>query len=89
MFNDESFNARNPFAASRAPFRSAHTVENLTGALLKDKASFFLNGYRREIDDNAVIMPRWSTRNFNIKPLSQSRSHPSDLSTQAGASITH
>jgi carboxypeptidase family protein/TonB-dependent receptor-like protein len=72
MFNDESFNARNPFAARRAPFQARAYGGNLTGALRKDKASFFLTGYRREIDDNAVINATLLDSNFNIKPFSQS-----------------
>jgi hypothetical protein len=72
MLNDESFNARNPFAARRAPFQVRAYGGNLTGALRKDKASFFLTGYRREIDDNAVINATVVDSNFDIKPFSQS-----------------
>ena len=71
-FNDESLNARNPFASSRAPFQVRAYGGNLSGSLRKDKASFFLNGYRREINDNAVINATVVDEDFIIKPLRQS-----------------
>ncbi|HEV2762788.1 MAG TPA: hypothetical protein VGV38_07330, partial [Pyrinomonadaceae bacterium] len=54
-FNDESLNSRHPFALTRAPFQSRRYSANLSGPIVKGKASFFLDFERRETDDNDVI----------------------------------
>lgn len=54
-FTDESLNSRNPFAANRAPYQAHQYGGNLSGPVIKKKASFFLDFERREIDDNAII----------------------------------
>lgn len=54
-FSDESLNSRNAFEATRAPFQSRLLSGNLSGPLLKQKSSFFLDIERREIDDNSII----------------------------------
>jgi hypothetical protein len=57
-FNDESFNSRNPFAinsSKRAPFQIRQFESNLSGPLVKKKASFFVNFGRIETDDNELI----------------------------------
>jgi hypothetical protein len=53
-FNDESLNARNPFAARRAPFQSRLMSGGLSGPITKS-SSFFLDFERRETDDNSVV----------------------------------
>ncbi len=54
-FVDESLNARNPFAPAQAPFQSRTYGGNVSGPLVKGKASFFVDFDRREIDDNNII----------------------------------
>jgi hypothetical protein len=54
-FGDEALNARNPFAPVRAPYQFRLYGGSLSGPVLKNKASFFLNIERREIDENAVV----------------------------------
>jgi hypothetical protein len=54
-FNDESLNARSPFAATRAPFQSRRYGGNLSGPLSAKRASFFLDFERRETDDNDLV----------------------------------
>jgi hypothetical protein len=54
-FNDESMNARNPFAPSRASFQSRLYGGTLSGPVTAKKSSFFLDFQRREINDNDVI----------------------------------
>jgi hypothetical protein len=54
-FNDESLNARSPFAATRAPYQSRRYGGNISGPLSSKKASFFLDFERRETDDNEVV----------------------------------
>ena len=83
-FNDESLDARNPFASSRAPFQARTYAGTLTGPLFKDKLSYFLNGYRREIDDNALINATVVDSNFNIKPFSQSLLTPRRFTDLSG-----
>jgi hypothetical protein len=54
-FNDESLNARSPFAATRAPYQSRRYGGNISGPLASKRASFFLDFERRETDDNDVV----------------------------------
>ncbi|PYS36493.1 MAG: hypothetical protein DMF75_00825 [Acidobacteria bacterium] len=54
-FNDESFNSRNPFSATRPPFQIRHFGGNLSGPVVAKKASFFFNAERQEIDDNELV----------------------------------
>ncbi|HEX8457254.1 MAG TPA: TonB-dependent receptor [Pyrinomonadaceae bacterium] len=54
-FSDESLNARNPFALTRAPFQSRRFGGNLSGPVIPGKVSFFLDFQRNETDENDVI----------------------------------
>ncbi|MDX6695375.1 MAG: hypothetical protein QOF02_2978 [Blastocatellia bacterium] len=54
-FSDESFNARNPFALTRAPYQARRYGGNLSGPIIRGKASFFLDFQRNETDENQVI----------------------------------
>ena len=54
-FNDESLNARSPFAAVRAPYQSRRYGGNISGPLASKRASFFFDFERRETDDNEVV----------------------------------
>jgi hypothetical protein len=54
-FNDESLNSRNPFAANRAPFQIRNYAGQLSGPLIKNRASFYAAVAREESDGNAVI----------------------------------
>jgi hypothetical protein len=54
-FSDESLNAREPFASTRAPFQSRLLSGNVTGPILKKNNSFFLDVERRETDDNGIV----------------------------------
>jgi hypothetical protein len=54
-FNDESLNSRNPFAVNRASSQTRFYGGNISGPIIKNKASFFLDIDRREFDDNAVV----------------------------------
>src|ERR1051325_2817672 len=67
-FNDESLNSRNPFAISsskRTPFQIRQLETNLSGPLVKKKASFFVNFGRIETDDNELIRATVLDSNFN------------------------
>ena len=86
-FTDESLNSRNPFAVStskRTPYQVRQYSGSISGPLVKNKASFFLELNRNETDDNelvraTVIDPTFTIqqfgsgflvprRNFNISP---------------------
>src|SRR5829696_5044273 len=54
-FQDESMNARNPFAPSRAAFQQRLVNLTLSGPISAKKASFFLDFQRRDIDDNEIV----------------------------------
>ncbi len=67
-FNDESLNSRNPFAISsskRTPFQIRQLETNLSGPLVKKKASFFVNFSRIETDDNELVRATVLDSNFN------------------------
>ena len=54
-FNDESLNARNPYAPNRAPFQSRLYGASFSGPIVAKKLSFFSDIERRDIDENAII----------------------------------
>lgn len=54
MGNDSSFNSKNPFAVSEPPYHSVMFNGSLSGPISK-KASFFVSGMRRNINDVAVL----------------------------------
>ncbi|HEX8846383.1 MAG TPA: carboxypeptidase regulatory-like domain-containing protein [Pyrinomonadaceae bacterium] len=69
-FNDESMNARNPFAPTRDSFQSRLYGFTLSGPVSAKKSSFFLDFQRREINDNDVVNalvldPSLNTVRFN------------------------
>src|SRR5689334_6447281 len=69
-FNDESLNSRNPFAVSsskRTPFQIRQYEMNLSGPLVKKKASFFFNFGRIETDDNELV--RATVLDDNLNPV--------------------
>src|SRR5918911_4676627 len=70
-FNDESLNARDPFAPKRAPFQRRRYGGNLSGPLSAKRASFFLDFERNETDDNEVINAIILDPSLNITPFSQ------------------
>jgi hypothetical protein len=78
-FNDESMNARNPFAPTRDSFQSRLYGFTLSGPVTAKKSSFFLDFQRREVDDNNVVNalvldPGFNTVRFNQTILQPRRS---------------
>ncbi|HEY0004284.1 MAG TPA: carboxypeptidase regulatory-like domain-containing protein [Pyrinomonadaceae bacterium] len=80
-FNDESFNSRNPFAPSRAPFQARRYGGNLSGPISAKRASFFLDFERRETDDNDVVNAIILDQQLNITPFSQTILTPARRTT--------
>jgi hypothetical protein len=54
-FNDESLNARNASAPSRAPLQSRNYSANLSGPIVRNRWGFFLDMDRRSVDENDVV----------------------------------
>src|SRR5215213_5539162 len=74
-FNDESFNSRNPFAVNsskRTPFQIRQYDMNLSGPVVKRKASFFFNFGRIETDDNELVRATVLDDNLNVLDFGQS-----------------
>lgn len=55
-FNDESLNSRNPFLPNRAPYQSKTFEGNITGPIVKKRASFFLGVEVDRTADNRQIL---------------------------------
>jgi hypothetical protein len=73
-FNDESLNSRNPFQISsskRTPFQIRQMGGNLSGPLKKEKASFFLELNRNEVDDNGLVRGTILDPSYNIVQIGQ------------------
>src|SRR5215212_8313949 len=73
-FNDESFNSRNPFAinsSKRTPFQYRQFETNLSGPLVKRKASFFFNVSRIETNDNELVRATLLDSNLNVVDFGQ------------------
>ncbi len=64
-FNNQYFNSRNPFAVNRAKSQTQFYGGNLSGPIIKKKASFFVDFDNRLIDDNAVINATILDSNLN------------------------
>jgi len=74
-FNDESLNSRNPFSTNsskRTPFQIRQYDMNLSGPLVKRKASFFFNFGRIETDDNELVRATLLDDNLNVVEFGQS-----------------
>jgi hypothetical protein len=70
-FNDESLNSRNPFATNRAASQTRFYGGNLSGPIIKNKASFFIDVTNRELDNGALINATILDPSFNITPFQQ------------------
>lgn len=75
-FNNEIFNARNPFNHGAQPGYQTEMYEaNISGPLSK-KASFFMNAERRQQDETSIINAYVLDNNFNQVPFSQAIPSP-------------
>ena len=73
-FTDESLNSRNPFAVSsskRAPFQIRQYEMNVSGPIVKKKASFFFNFGRIETDDNELVRATVLDDNLNTQDFGE------------------
>jgi hypothetical protein len=70
-FSDESLNSRNPYAARRNPFQMRFFGGNLSGPIVANRASFFVDLDQRQVDDNAVINATILDSSLNITSFRQ------------------
>ncbi|HSE38272.1 MAG TPA: carboxypeptidase regulatory-like domain-containing protein, partial [Blastocatellia bacterium] len=54
-FNDESLNARNPYASFRAPLQTRNFGGYFSGPIVRNRAGFFFDFSRNEFDGNGVV----------------------------------
>jgi hypothetical protein len=64
-----AFNARNPFAVTEPPYHTEFYNGSIGGPITK-KASFFLDGFRRDIQNNNVVSAVVLSPTFQQEPLS-------------------
>ena len=82
--NDNAFNARSPFAVTQPPYHTEFFNGTIGGPITK-KASFFLDAFRRDIENSEVISavvappPNFTQQPFNqavINPLTRTTISP-------------
>jgi Carboxypeptidase regulatory-like domain len=71
-FNNQLFNSRNPFVATRAPYETRLYGGSISGPIVAKKASFFLDFERRDINDNAIVSATILDSNLRAIPFSDS-----------------
>jgi len=69
-FNDESLNARNPYAPTRAPYQARLFGVTAGGPIVAKKSSYLFDYEERDIDENAVVNATVLDSSFNIVPFS-------------------
>src|SRR5581483_8745774 len=75
---DNVFNTSNPFAGANIPaYHSEQFSGNLSGPIIKNKASFFINAERRNINDEQVIVAQsFDPTTYSATGLQQAVSTP-------------
>lgn len=90
MFNDSVLNSRNPFAAQEPGYHREFMDGSLGGPLSK-KASFFLDGGRRDMAGNSVVSAVVLDSNLQQTPFSQAVPNPNtntNLSSRVDYQLT-
>lgn len=92
--NDSAFNTRNPFATSIPGYHSETFGGNLGGPV-NSKTSFFMSGYHRDIQNEAIVNAQVLDPNFNpstlVEPVAAPQTRTSlspRLDTQIGNNDT-
>jgi carboxypeptidase family protein len=71
-FNNQALNSRNPFAPTRREYMSRRYGGEVSGPVIKKKASFFLDFEKRDINDLAIVNATILDQNLNIVSFSES-----------------
>lgn len=75
-FNDESFNARNAFAETRPPFQMRRYGGDISNSFLKERASYFIDIEKREINDSSIVNATVLDEQFRIALLKETLLNP-------------
>lgn len=70
-FSDSALNARNPFSLNKADSQTKFFGANISGPIIKNKASYFLAFDNRIIDNGETVNATIVDSNFNIVPFQQ------------------
>lgn len=83
QYNDEHLNSRNPLLtqATRPPFRAQIYGLNLSGALVRNKASFTFDAERRNIGENAFVLATTLDAGLNPVTINQALAAPQKRTT--------
>src|SRR5688572_12778710 len=68
-FEDESFNSRNPFALNKPPFQIRGFEADISGPIIKNRASYFADFEYERMNNNSLINAMVLDPNFNEVPL--------------------
>jgi hypothetical protein len=71
-FNNQALNSRNPFAPTRREYLSRRYGGEVSGPIIKKKASFFFDFEKRDINDLAIVNATILDQNLNIVSFSES-----------------
>jgi hypothetical protein len=76
QYNDQRLNSRNPLLtqSTRPPYRSQFYGLNLSGPLVRNRASFTFDGERRTIDENAFVLAM--TLDAGLNPVTVNQALP-------------
>ena len=78
QYNNQFLNSRNPLLAqsTRPPYQAQFYGFNLSGPLLRNKASFTFDAERRTIHENAFVLATTLDANLNPLPVNQALPSP-------------
>lgn len=75
-FNDDAFNSRNPFSLNKSNSQTKFFGGNISGPLVKGKASYFFDIDNRDINSGTIVNATTLDSNFNAVPFQQEFSVP-------------
>lgn len=83
QFNDQYLNSRSPILtqSTRPPYEQKFFGFNVSGPIVKQKASFTFDLERRAIDENALILATTLDSGFNTQSINQSVLTPQTRTT--------
>jgi hypothetical protein len=90
MFNDSALNSRNPFV-SQEPGYHREFMDGSLGGPLSKKASFFIDGGRRDMAGNSIVSAVVLDQNLQQTPFSQAVPNPNtnmNLSSRVDYQLT-
>lgn len=80
-FNDDIFNARNPFASERAETQTKLYGFQLGAPIIKDRSGFFVDFEKRDIDEASTVNAVILDNNFQAAHFTENNPNPQRLTT--------